>query len=70
MFSGRFDACLRQDRISRGEAAIGTGLIPQDDSGLAAASRYASEVGCPHSSGAVGLLRYLAALFLGCWLLF
>lgn len=45
MFSGRFDACLRQDRTARGEAAGGGGTaLPTDDSGLAAASRYATEV--------------------------
>ena len=44
MFSGRFDACLRQDRTSRGEPAGGSGALPTDNSGLVATSRYTTEV--------------------------
>ena len=44
MFSGRFDACLRLDRISRGETATGSINLPADTSGLVAASAYTSEV--------------------------
>jgi hypothetical protein len=43
MFSGRFDACHRQDRAARGEAG-GSAALPTDDSGLVVAGRYAAEV--------------------------